>query len=54
MQDLTTYFQNLAILRNMDPEDVVDTLAISTDELIDSLLEYIEEWSEEHLLENEE
>lgn len=45
------YADNLAMLREMDPDAVVDTLGITTNDLVDELLEYIREWSEVNTME---
>jgi Mg/Co/Ni transporter MgtE len=38
-------YQVRELLRNLDPDEVVDYLGITTDELVDELLSYIEDWA---------
>lgn len=46
-----SYERNIEILRNLDPDEIVDALRLNSDQLVDELLEYIFLFSKCHNLE---
>lgn len=47
-----SYERNIEILRGLDPDEIVDALGLTSDQLVDELLEYIFLYSRCHNLED--